>query len=221
MNLEKAVKELITICLNANIGDQIPSIHKLSIKYSCSRGIFQKAIIYLETNNLIQFTHESRATKISSINYINIQKRYYSELVISLPLVSLDNKLDNIALDSLNYIASTLPGNTYLSFSDSGLTRLNNLENDKSHFCIISEAYYQQLNSIQYPIVQTHHISTPVQAKLINTSPTTLEYGVDEICDDQKRYASDKSSLSDYYFADTYYLITKPYIKSLIDNITA
>lgn len=219
MNLEKAVNELVIMCLNASIGESIPAINKLSIKYNCSRGIFQNAIKYLEQNSLITFTHESRATIIASINYHKIQQEYFSELTISLPLVSLDDKLDNIALDCLNDINGTLPGNIYLSFSDSGLTRLNNLENNQCQFCIISKSYYEQINSIQYPIVQSHSISTPVSSVLIKAIPTTLEYNIDEICDNQRLHANDISILSDYYYADTYYLITKPHIKSLIEHI--
>lgn len=214
MNLEKAILQLIYFVLNASVGDKLPSINTLTVEHECSRGIFQKAITYLTKEQIVIFEKNVKGTTIVEINYKKIKDQYFPELTISMPLVTLNNRLDTIPYFAIETIKSHSNEEINLSFSDSTITRLYKLESNKCQVCLISEDYFHQLDTQDYNILETFITATPAYTELIISDNSNLNYSFDEVC--VNTVLSDANKLSQ---PNKYLLISKPYIYNLIRNV--
>lgn len=214
MNLDKAILELIYFVLNASIGDKLPSINTLTIDYNCSRGIFQKAISFLTNEQIVIFEKSVSGTIIIEIDYKKIRDLYFNELTICMPLISLTNRLDSIPYYAIETISTHELDEINLSFSDSTITRLDKLESNKCQICLISNDYFQHLNTEDYKVLEAFITSTPAYTEHVISDNSDLNYNYDEVC--VTTVLNDANKLSQ---PNKYLLIAKPCIYNLIKNL--
>lgn len=213
MSIDQAINEIVYIGLNAKVGDSIPAIGKLATKHKCSRGIFQRAIAYLNNENIINFQMQKSGTTIVAIDYQKVAEFFYNKMTVSLPLVALNHRLEQLAFNLVNDLTTGAAYNVYLTFSDSSLERIKQLETDQSQLCIISNDFYQTIDQKRYQIIATYFTGTPAYTQLITKETINLKYAVDEIC--VENILQDNSQ---YFAPQKYLLVTKPHIAKIINN---
>lgn len=201
--------KLIEYVASTEIGDNIPSIMKMSKELYCSRGILQRVIKEFEQNQYIKLLKTQSGTKLLSIDYAALANIYFESIAVSLTLYTNSIINDNLTERVLSTFAE-LNCDTYIIFSDSSLHRLELLFQNNVHFALVTDAYYKTLDIINVSIYKRYELATNISTKLVISDKPNLAYNVDEIP------AQSIENSSNVNHPKTYYLICQNHVANLL-----
>lgn len=208
-NIEKKLIEIIAV---TDIGDNILSINKMTQALHCSRGLLQNLLQEFEQKQYIKVSKTLSGTKLLAVDYNALAEIYFNSISISSALYTnsiSDEKLTERVLTSL----SQSPYKTYLTFSDSALNRMELLLNNEVDFALVSDAYYNSLDTNNITIYQKYNLKSTIHTKLIISDDSNLEYNIDEI---PQLNSVDSSNVQT---PTSYYLICLKHVANLIPHI--
>lgn len=211
MKTEIILKLLIQLLTNCNVGEEFPSIKNLSDKWSCSRGIIQSCLTLLQDEEAIVLEKSKSGTKLHAINIEALRKIYFNnELKISLPMSILNNETDYNILNSINTYFSFIDSSLFTSFEQSAIQRIQQLEDNRVHMAVVTDIYFELLNSTKYKVIKSFEISNP--SKLTYTFKPNDEgtFLIEEkAISYQDNFNANKRVTIQLYKPTSYFIITK------------
>ncbi len=211
MTIDKMKFELVTIILNLQIDDNLPSIKNLANKYNCSRGIIQNSLAFLEQNDVITLEKSNVRTIITNINYQIIELLFFPSFIIQAPHVPVGHKLDSITYETVNKLSSVLNSKLYVNFTQIS-EKLPHQIFENIHFAIISKHQYDHFFHANVSIICTYEVNSVNRYHIMAADVQKFTYNSEVITSE-----NDISSTSNT--RDMYYLVCETYIKNLIDNL--
>lgn len=205
-------KQLIEIIATTEIGDNILSINRMTQTFNCSRGLLQSLLKEFEDKQFIKTAKTLGGTKLLNVNYRQLAKIYFSSISVSSTLYTnsiTDERLTERVLQTFDKTGY----NTYLTFSDSTLHRLELLLDNGVDFALISDSYYNSLEMNNIVVYKQFDLHSSIQTKLVISDNSNLEYNIDEI----PQLNADSSSNT--HTPNSYYLICLKHIANLIPYI--
>lgn len=203
--------KLIEYLVVTSIGDYIPSINKMSKEILCSRGKLQDTIKNYESKGYIKTTKSKAGTALLDIDYKSLANIYFTNLNISSALYTNSISTERLTEKVIaNFNDINL--DTYITFSDSTLHRLELLFKSDVNFALVSDVYYDKLNLATSNIEVYHKfvVQNTVQTKMIISDKPNLLYSVDEVPD-----ITNESSINSQT-PDCYYLVCQKHVSKLL-----
>lgn len=193
-------RNLIEYLVITPIGEHIPSINKMSKEIPCSRGKLQDILKTYESLGYIKIDKSKAGTKLLDINYQPFASIYFTNLNISSALYTNSIQTEHITERILSNF-NNINLDTFITFDDSTLQRLDSLFKKNVNFALVSDLYYERLNlaDSNIDIYQKFEIQNTVQTKMIISDKPGLLYSVDEIPEISSEAAINCQMPSCYY----------------------
>lgn len=173
-------KKLIEILATAEIGENILSISKMAKLFNCSRGLLQNILLEYEKAGYITTSKSLSGTTLIDINYSELATIYFDSISVSTSLYA--NSITNERLtERVLHEFEANEFETYLIFSDSALHRLELLFNNKVAFALVTDSYFNSLDSTDLLIYKQYELKSTIHTKLVISDNSSLEYNIDEV----------------------------------------
>lgn len=191
-------KKLIEVIATTKVGDNILSISKMTKSFNCSRGLLQNILREFEEAGYITTSKSLSGTTLIDINYTELAAIYFDSISVSASLYA--NSITNERLtERVLQEFEPLEYDTYLTFSDSSLHRLELLFNNKVEFALVTDSYFNSLESSNLLIYRQYELKSTIHTKLIISDNSNLEYNIDEVPKITLDETSNTQTPSKYY----------------------
>lgn len=191
-------KKLIEVIATTEVGENILSISKMTKSFNCSRGLLQNILQEFEQAGYITTSKSLSGTTLIDINYTELAAIYFDSISVSASLYA--NSITNERLtERVLQEFEPLEHDTYLTFSDSSLHRLELLFNNKVEFALVTDSYFNSLESSNLLIYRQYELKSTIHTKLIISDNSNLEYNIDEVPKITLDETSNTQTPSKYY----------------------
>lgn len=214
MRIEKAIEIIIELALQTGTNGNLPSIKQLTEMYGGSRGVYQKAIRYLTENQLVELSITNQGTTVEAINSSLILEKFYTNLLITIPYISLDANHDQLTQSIIAALSTRTDSNLYFRYTDSSLNRIESLTTNDSQLAIVSDTYYDSLGAEEFVILEKIKINTQLYAQIFVSDNPNNRYNLDEVPNVEK-LTDDRNPIVQ---PTEYYLVCKSNIYSLLND---
>lgn len=220
MKTDLILKLLIQVLTNCNVGEEIPSIKTLSDNWNCSRGIIQSCFTLLQDENAIELEKSKSGTKLKSLNISKLRTIFFNnELKISLPLSILNNEDDYYILNNVNSHFKFTNASVFTSFESSPLQRTKNLLNNLVHMAVITDVYFDLIDSINYKVLTTFEIKNPSKLSYVFTQLDDDSSQIEELnISYQNNFTNTENTHIKLYKPTKYFVITKTENYNLLNS---
>lgn len=196
------------------IDEYIPSINKMSKDIPCSRGKLQETIKDYESKNYISTSKSKAGTKLLNIDYKALARIYFSNLNVSSALYTNSISSEHLTERIISNF-NNIDLDTFITFNDSTLHRLELLFKNNVNFALVSDLYYDKLDlaNSSIEIYKQFDVQDTVQTKLVMSDKPDLTYNVDEIPD-----ITNESSINSQT-PNCYYLVCHKHVFKLLPHL--
>lgn len=203
--------KLIEYLVTTPIGSYIPSINKMSKEIQCSRGKLQDTIKEYETAGYIKTDKSKAGTKLVEINYKSFAKIYFTNLNISSALYTNSINSENLTERIISNF-NNINLDTFITFNDSTIHRLELLFKSDVNFALVSDIYYDKLNlsNSNIKIYSKFEVENTVQTKMLFSDTSELIYNIDEVPD-----VTNEASINSQT-PNCYYLVCQKHVSVLL-----